>query len=119
MADFMFGSLGLSALKTRGGAGNDPYTIYPEITAPNSLVSIGSSTSTDSHESSSSRLSDESESLLDEPKRNGTGPSVAETLDLDNPERAKLLGLIDQFRASGVGEDVELPQVRIPMLFRH
>ena len=32
--------------------------------------------------------------------------------DIDNEDRVKVLGIIDQFRALGVNEDVSLPQVR-------
>ena len=50
----------------------------------------------------------------DDLERDPSASSVVEILDLDNPERAKLLERIDKFRDLGVGEDVELPQVRIP-----
>jgi GTP cyclohydrolase I len=31
--------------------------------------------------------------------------------DIDNPDRVKVLGIIDKFRELGVNEDISLPQV--------
>ena len=33
---------------------------------------------------------------------------------LDNPERAKLLSVVDEFRALGISKDISLPQVSWP-----
>ena len=43
------------------------------------------------------------------PKRSST--RLSEIDGLDNPERVRLLGIIDQFRELGVSEDISLPQV--------
>jgi hypothetical protein len=33
--------------------------------------------------------------------------------ELDNADRLRVLGIIDQFRTWGISEDIPLPQVRI------
>jgi hypothetical protein len=47
------------------------------------------------------------------PKRSST--KLSEMDGLDNPERVRLLGIIDQFRELGVSEDISLPQVSSPV----
>jgi len=47
------------------------------------------------------------------PKRSSA--KLSEMDGLDNPERVRLLGIIDQFRELGVSEDISLPQVSPPV----
>lgn len=43
-----------------------------------------------------------------------TSKTAAGVDELDNTDRRRLLGIINQFRELGVNEDISLPQVRIP-----